>query len=460
MAITSIIGVLITIACLALLASPWPFLAPFAVGGIFSIAALYKNPAWGLIGLAALVPFEGLFKDTSFSGAKIVGFSLILILAVQVIIRKIPEERLHSELWKILGLFIVFIFLSFLFTDYRLLALGNLRELFIGMLFFVITLLVGRDLNLNWLSGCIAVSIAATGVIALFSESHQVGGRAVGLLSDANYFALLVAIGLPAATLMLLHSKSAVTRLFWLAITFILLVGMTKTDSRSGLLVVILCLSIGLWHHKEILRKVRAKHFGFILLGLSIAAPAVLYSLPADYVKRIKSLSVLGSGLNLHEDASIGRRASYLIIGKEMIMEHPLVGAGPGTFPIHYARSGYAVAFSEGYGTPELYRQAHNTYLEITSEMGIPAGILFILLIIAGLKNFKVARQNFINNDEKINADIAVHLGLCFITMAIFMLFLSTPNHKYFWMFLALSSVIRTKSESKPLLEDNTYEKN
>lgn len=460
MMITTAVGVLITAICLALLASPWPILAPLAVIGVFAAAALYKHPAWGLIGLAALVPFEGLFKDTQFTGAKLLGFSLIAVLLIQLIIKKIPEQRLHSQLWKVIYLFILFVFLSALFSENLAVSLGNIRELIIGMLFFLITLLIGRELNLTRLNAVIAISVAATCIIAIMSAKHQVGGRAIGLLKDANYFALLIAIAIPAATLMLLHSSKLIAQAFWLAVTIILLIGMTKTDSRSGLLVVILCFAMGIWHHKERLKKLRPKHFGFIMLGASIIIPAVLYSLPAEYVDRIKSLSVLKSGVNAHQDASLGRRASYLIIGKQMISDNPLVGSGPGTFPIRYAQSGYAKAFSAELVNPELFRRAHNTYLEIFSEMGLPAGIFFILIIVIGLHNFKVARENFIEKDENLNADLAMHLGLCLVSIAIFMLFLSSPNHKYLWMFLAISSVIRHQSEDKALVEDAIYEKN
>lgn len=460
MMITVVVGALITVACLALLASPWPFLAPFVVLAVFVAAALYKRPAWGLIGLAALVPFEGLFKDTNFTAAKLLGFSMIAILLIQLIIKKIPEQRLHTQLWKLIYLFILCSFLSLIFSENMMISFGYIRELIIGMLFFLITLLIGRDLNLMRLSTFIALSVAATCAIAIFSVKHQVGGRAIGLLEDANYFALLIAIALPAATLMLMHSSKLLTRAFWLGVTIILLIGMTKTDSRSGLLVVLFCFAISFWHHKDRLAKLRPKHFGFVMLGAAIVIPTVLYSLPAEYVDRIKSLSVLKSGINPHQDASIGRRASYLLIGKQMISDNPLVGSGPGTFPIRYAQSGYAKAFSADLVTPELFRRAHNTYLEIFSEMGIPAGIFFILVIILGLHNFSVARKNFIKREQSLNADIAMHLGLCLISLAIFMLFLSSPNHKYLWMLLAISSIIRLKSEDTICLERTADAKN
>lgn len=449
MLMTAVVGVLLAVGTLLALASPWPYLAPFAVLGIFVLAALYRRPAWGLFGLAVLVPFEGLFKEANFPAAKMTGLALIAILGIRLVLRQTPAQDLRSSLWGLLGLFLLCVLLSLLYSQSQPLSLANLRELAIGMSFFVMTLLAARSMNLSRLYAAIALSVAATCLIALVSIRHQVDGRAIGLLQDANYFALLIAIAIPAAALMALNSPHGFVRLFWLGIMLLLLAGMTKTDSRSGLLVMLICLAIGLWHHRERCRQIKPRHFGFLVLGLAVAVPVLLYSVPEDYVNRIKSLAVLKSGVNAHQDASIGRRASYLLVGRDMLADSPLVGSGPGTFPLHYAQSGYAKAFSANLVNPELYRRAHNTYLEILAEMGIPAGVFFTLLVFAGLRNFQQARLIFLQQGRQPAADLAVHLGLGLLSMALFMLFLSSPNHKYLWMFLALSCVVRQQARTE-----------
>jgi len=40
---------------------------------------------------------------------------------------------------------------------------------------------------------------------------------------------------------------------------------------------------------------------------------------------------------------------------------------------------------------------------------------------------------------------------LGYLAMAVFLLFLSAPNHKYLWIFLALSSVLRLQAEEAPV---------
>lgn len=433
---------------LFLLASPWPFLAPLAVFAVVALGVLYRRPAWGLLGLAALVPFEGVFKDMEFSGAKLLGASVIGILLLQLVLRQIPRERLQSNLWPLLLLFLLWVFFSLLFSENLGVSLGNLRELLIGMTLFGIALLLGRDLPLLMLCRAVALCVALTCVIAIVSTRHQVGGRAIGLLQDANYFALLIALALPLSALLALHAKGLPGRVFWIGVSILLVAGLTKTDSRSGLMVLLVSVGIGFWHHRARLARIRPRHLGFVMLGIAILAPLALSSLPDHYVERITSLGLLKSGVNAHQDPSIGRRASYLMVGGEMISDNPLVGAGPGTFPIHYANTGYAKAFSTGLVTPELFRRAHNTYLEIFAEMGIPAGLLFIALLCLGLRNYERARLAWLRSGNQIQADIATHLGLGLLTMMLFMLFLSVPNHKLLWLLLGLSWVLRQQAEA------------
>nr|BFE95669.1 hypothetical protein GCM10020185_62050 [Pseudomonas brassicacearum subsp. brassicacearum] len=113
LSIVSLLGLV----CLALLASPYPFLAPGAVLGLVGVAVLYRKPGWGLLGIAALVPFEGLFKDNAFSGSKFLGLALIMILMLQLAVHQIPGTRLRSNIWRPLIGFMVLYGLSLMLSE-------------------------------------------------------------------------------------------------------------------------------------------------------------------------------------------------------------------------------------------------------------------------------------------------------------------------------------------------------
>ncbi|RON19578.1 O-antigen ligase family protein [Pseudomonas frederiksbergensis] len=443
---------LLALVCLGLLASPYPYLAPGAVLGLVAVAVLYRKPAWGLLGIAALVPFEGFFKGSALSGTKFIGASLALILMLQLAIHQIPSERLRSNIWRYLIWFMVLYLLSMINTDNLDMSQSHLRDISVGLVLFVITLLVGRELNLDLFAQLVTLSVTATSVLAMFSTKYQDQGRAAGLLEDANSFALLIAFAVPLAMLLVIRGPNLLHRLFWGACCILLLGGMTKTDSRSGLVVLLLSLMIGAWHYRAQLPRIRPRHLGFAMLGLAIVIPVATYSMPAGYLKRIQSLSILKEGAK-SQDESLGRRASYLVVGSQIIREHPLLGSGPGTFPLHYATSGYAKVFSANRKPGDLYRRAHNTYMEIFSELGIPAGLLFVGMLGLGMYNLIRARHAWLLRRDWEQADLITHLGISYLSLTLFLMFLSAPNHKYLWIMLALTFVLRLKAEEPPPTE-------
>jgi O-antigen ligase len=445
LSIVSLLGLV----CLGLLASLYPYLAPGAVLGLVGVALLYRKPTWGLLGIAALVPFEGFFKDSSLSGTKFIGASLALILMLQLALRQIPSERLRSNIWRYLIGFLVLYLLSLLNTDDMGMSMGHLRELSVGLILFVITLLIGRELNLDLFARLVTVSVTMTCVLAMFSSKYQDQGRAAGLLEDPNAFAMLISFAVPLGLWLVIRSPNLLHRLVWGGCCVLLLGGMTKTESRSGLVVLFLSLMIGAWHYRAELSRIRPRHLGFAMLGSVIVIALAIYAMPAGYVARIQSLSILSAGPK-SQDESLGRRASYIVVGSAMIRENPLLGSGPGTFPLHYATTGYAKAFSANRKIGDLYRRAHNTYLEIFSELGIPAGLLFVGMLALGLYNLIRARRVWMQRDNREQADLMTHLAMSFLALTLFLMFLSAPNQKYVWIMLALTSVLRLKAEESP----------
>ncbi|UVM24333.1 O-antigen ligase family protein [Pseudomonas wadenswilerensis] len=448
----SLIG-LLAIACLALLASPYPFLAPGAVIGLAGLLALYKRPAWGLLAIITLVPLEGLFKDSQLTATKLIGAALALMLVLQLAVKQLPAERLRSPMWRLLLGFLALYLLSLWASDSSEMSLGHFRELAVGLLLFGITLLIGRDLNLPMMYRLVTLSVGLTCIMAMVSAKYQDEGRAAGLLEDPNLFAMLIAIAVPMALWLVFNSPRRLHKLFWIACCILLLAGMTKTNSRSGLVVLLISLGIVLVHYRTQVAHLRPRHLGFAMLGLAILLPTLVALMPESYVARIQSLALLKSGVNAFKDDSLGRRSSYIVVGSKMIREHPVLGTGPGTFPLHYATTGYAKAFSANRKVGDLYRRAHNTYLEIFSEVGIPAGILFVGLVLMALYNVWYARRLWLRQGDHAQADQLTHLCMSMLAISLFLMFLSAPNHKYLWIMLALSSVLRLKAEQAQLAQ-------
>jgi O-antigen ligase len=441
------LALILVLVSLALLLSPVPYLAPLVGPALIALGVLYKHPSWGILGLIVMVPVEGLFpQGSTMTGAKLVGYALIGVVALQLLLRQLPEHRLRSNLWTLLLPFLGCYLLSLLYSQHVSLSMESLRQLSVGLSLFVLTLLLFQELDLSWLARLAVLSVAASGLVAL-DNIDPATGRSLGLLSDPNYFALLLDFAMPLALLLALQARRAWLRLLWLGVLGILLLGLIKTGSRSGFVIFLLCLAGTLWHCRDYRKYLRARHFGFVLVVLMIGLPLVWQAVPDKYIERVKSLAVLKQGARNAEDGSLGRRSSYLVVGTEVVRKFPLLGSGPGTFPLQYAQSPYAVAYSLSANDPKLFRVAHNTYAGMLSETGLPAGLLFIGSILLGVRNYYVSRTIWLRHGDTRQAQQAAFFGLSFLALALFLMFLSIPNSKLLWIMLAISSGLRQQAE-------------
>jgi hypothetical protein len=76
---------------------------------------------------------------------------------------------------------------------------------------------------------------------------------------------------------------------------------------------------------------------------------------------------------------------------------------------------------------------------------------LFVGMLGLGLYNLIRARAAWMLRREWHQADMMTHLGVSFLSLTLFLMFLSAPNQKYVWIMLAMTSVLRLKAEQAPL---------
>ena len=84
----------------------------------------------------------------------------------------------------------------------------------------------------------------------------------------------------------------------------------------------------------------------------------------------------------------------------------------------------------------------------------VPGGLLFVALVFVALRNFHRARSQCLANGDTHQAALATHLGLAFAVLALFMLFLTIPSHKYLWVMLAVASYLNHQASTTESRED------
>ncbi len=436
-----LLGALLAAVTGGLLLSPFYFLAPFAPLGIIGFLVLYRYPQLGVLSLIFFVPLEGLFAGNKlFTGSKLVGIAMVGIVGLRLLFGHTSLQNFKSRQWVPILVLLGAFLLSSLFSPYPGLSQEMVKDLITAIIIFVIAIAVGEQLKARHLMMALSVSVAITAALSLFSTNYALQGRATGLMTDPNYFALLLVTAVPFTLYLVLHSRWFVVKAFWFVLMALDLVALQKTLSRSGLLVLLMALTALGWHYRECLQRLTPRHIGLFIAASAISVLLAGILMPAEYVDRILSLANF-SGVENFEDRSLGRRTSYVVVGMRLFGEHPLFGAGPGCFPVYYSQSGFATAFSEGMSDPEIFRRAHNTYLELLAETGIVGFGAFALLAVAGLLNFHRARLQALKQGDKEHGNEIAHMGATYFALVIFLLFLSATQHKYFWILLALSEL-------------------
>jgi O-antigen ligase len=151
--------------------------------------------------------------------------------------------------------------------------------------------------------------------------------------------------------------------ILWLAVAVVLMAAIVFSRSRMGLLATSASLLV-VFGLKMLQRKALPAVLGVAFVALSLCLAGWIGLRPA--LSRFESLGQEFSG-----DQS---RLSMWPGTLKLIAQHPIVGTGLGTFPVVYTE--VQTTF-----LTQFVNHAHNDYLEITSDLGIPAALLLFASI-------------------------------------------------------------------------------
>jgi len=114
-----------------------------------------------------------------------------------------------------------------------------------------------------------------------------------------------------------------------------------------------------------------------------------------------------------------------------MIAAYPLTGVGLGNFK----------AAMVSYKDPNepIISIAHNTYLEIAAEMGVPTLVLFLALIGISCASLERARRRALRLRSALLGQMALGMEAGVFGFAVSIFFLSAEYQKLFWLVILLS---------------------
>jgi len=252
--------------------------------------------------------------------------------------------------------------------------------------------------------------------------------RPTGSFGDANYFALGLIVSIAMAVC--LYKLYPKMRLLIICSILMLFFTLLLTASRGGILglgIMVLVFLVGLKQFK------RMFIYSTVIAAVSIA---IAVNFAPETITRFK-------GEDHSTKSSTDNRIKLQIAGLNMVKANMLTGVGYGNFKP-----------SAREYNPELTGTvfiAHNSYLSVAAELGLPIFLLLILLLLATY--FEVRRLLLgVTAGDKLYTVLAT-IKISFIGYCCSIAFLTAEREKYLWLLIilimALGKIIQSESVSE-----------
>lgn len=421
-----------------------PKLVMVGVLGAVLVVLMLTNLVLGLAFFTIVTFFQQTPGGDSLALSKPVGLVLTISWAAALIQRRddfplLPRDR--PVLAYVLAAFFGWAAISVVWaTDPSETKSSVVRLALVAVLFLVVHSAVrtARDLRLvawAFVTGTFLTTLYGL-VFGLYNE-----GRFTGGLADANFLAAAVVASLPLCAFMFASERRARARIVLLAFAALDAVALVLTQSRGGLIalaVVLVCACL----------------LAGRLRGRAIALALVMVAIGVGYYAVFAPATLRERATNISAEGSAGRADAWKI-AIEMAQDHPFVGVGLNNYPV--VQSEY-VAGSVNLIYGQLFRDisvaAHNTYLQILSELGaiglallLALGLLTIVVAIGSLRDLNAYRDP--ETDRLVRGLIVAAVGLL-TSFA----FLSGQYEKQLWLVLgmlaAIPSVVNSLASRAP----------
>jgi len=200
----------------------------------------------------------------------------------------------------------------------------------------------------------------------------RITGAVGGFFGNPNDLATSLNLLLPLAVTLALTNRGLKRVLYFVA-GGILVGGVIVTFSRGGFLGLAAMGALLLW-------KAGRQNRAITALAFAAMFTVFLFAMPVGYAGRITSM------FNVGEDPTGSSQARHDLLDRaaSIAAHHPIIGIGMGNFHIY-----------------SIHEQvAHNSYLEIASELGLAGLLAYVLLIFTPLRSLRRIELETTNQDQ------------------------------------------------------------
>ena len=245
-----------------------------------------------------------------------------------------------------------------------------------------------------WICVLSATVVSSTAVMdyLVHGSLSGSGGRLTALVNGpyagANYFSVTIVLMMPFVMLdVFLHPRIIVRIISFICSTILVLANL-MTQSRAGIVGMMVVACAIFWTLRK-WGKNLVKMFAIIVILSPVAAVLVPPGVWERFSTIFEDYDVQNmdptSGLRMAA-GSQKERLQLIIKAVSLTFEHPIFGVGMGDFS-----SASAHTWSTGSGRDWV--QTHNTYLQFSSELGLPGLVLYIILLVTTFKTLRRARE-------------------------------------------------------------------
>jgi len=302
--------------------------------------------------------------------------------------------------------------------------------------FFIIASTVDSLTRLRWvvLSGIGSIGLASAYVLRDW-QTHRglyADYRPGYVVGDPNYFTVNALLFMPVALLLLQQRRLRWQRLFCLGCLALTLTAVVFSASRGGFLgLVASCLYFLLKSRHRVRNLVLA---GATLTVLSLALQIspmqrLLHPTQSDQDAQQIRLALWGGGL-------------------KMIAAHPFFGVGLDNYPQEITK------YADPAKVPKyeyVRRVAHNSYMEIASELGLPALVIFLGIVISSVFSLERVRRAALKSNDEFLGRVALGLQPGILGTSVALFFVSGEYQKMFWMAIFLTTCLPALVRSKSI---------
>jgi len=290
--------------------------------------------------------------------------------------------------------------------------------------------------RLRWLIFTQTACVLAVVIVSLVKGHLTVGrleGASAGIYTNPNDLALAIALTVPFCFAFMLRARDVFRKAAWFLAMAVMTYTLFLTASRSGLLALVVAVGVML---REFALKGGRRH---LLIPVALVALTVLLLAGGMLKKRFDAMT--GPSVNSIEEGTAygSAMARRELLWRSLVIaaQHPLFGIGPGNFPI----------------ISGSWHVAHNSFVEISAEAGLPALILFILLFRRAFQNTR--KVQLLAPGESEAMLLAGALRASIVGFAVGAFFASVEYHFFPYFLVAYTSALyaitaRSTSQALP----------